>query len=95
MRTRRLFLRDSAITLFGLGATPGWLARAAFGAQTRRKKILVAVFQRGAVDGYGGGAFGGEKLAGFARGGRLRHEVRVVLNADVVRNDAGARVGLE
>jgi len=52
MRTRRLFLRESAVALFGVGATPAWLARAAFSAQTvRKKKVLVAIFQRGAADG--------------------------------------------
>ncbi len=51
MRSRRLFLRDSALTLFGVGATPAWLARAALGAQSGRKKVLVAIFQRGAADG--------------------------------------------
>ena len=36
--------------MFGVGAMPGWLARAA-DAPALRKKILVAIFQRGAVDG--------------------------------------------
>lgn len=36
--------------MFGVGAAPMWLARAADGAGAR-KKVLVAVFQRGAVDG--------------------------------------------
>lgn len=49
MATRRVFLKNSALALFGVGAAPQWLARAASG--TERKKILVAVLQRGAADG--------------------------------------------
>src|SRR5262249_48071469 len=39
--------------MFGTGAAPAWLARAAFadGSSSVRKKILVAIFQRGAADG--------------------------------------------
>ena len=39
--------------MFGIGAVPTWLARSVYAAEgsTRRKKILVAIFQRGAVDG--------------------------------------------
>lgn len=53
MPTRRVFLKDSALAMFGVGAAPGWLARAAFAkdAPGTRKKILIAIFQRGAVDG--------------------------------------------
>ncbi len=47
---RRLFLKSSALAMFGVGAAPHWLARAAESVE-RRKKVLVAVFQRGAVDG--------------------------------------------
>jgi hypothetical protein len=36
----------------GAGAMPGWLARAADSTDSSgRKKILVAIFQRGAADG--------------------------------------------
>jgi uncharacterized protein (DUF1501 family) len=48
--TRRSFLRASAITIGAMGAAPPWLLRAAAHAQTSRK-ILVAIFQRGAADG--------------------------------------------
>ena len=48
--TRRLFLKSSGLAMFGVGAAPMWLARAADGSSPR-KKVLVAVFQRGAVDG--------------------------------------------
>jgi len=50
MTTRRLFLKSSGLAMFGIGAAPMWLARAADGSSPR-KKVLVAVFQRGAVDG--------------------------------------------
>jgi uncharacterized protein (DUF1501 family) len=49
MLTRREFLRASAIAAGGLGA-PSWLVRAAAHGVNSRK-ILVAIFQRGAADG--------------------------------------------
>ena len=48
--TRRIFLRNGAIALLSLGVAPSFLARTARAAGAR-KKILVAIFQRGAVDG--------------------------------------------
>lgn len=53
MTSRRLFLKSSALAMFGVGAAPAWLSRALYaaGAGGRRKKILIAIFQRGAVDG--------------------------------------------
>jgi uncharacterized protein (DUF1501 family) len=50
MLTRRIFLRDSAIVMAGAGSVPFWLGRAAAAASGKRK-ILVAIFQRGAADG--------------------------------------------
>jgi uncharacterized protein (DUF1501 family) len=47
---RRAFLKNSGLAMFGIGLTPSWLARAAAQSGDRRK-ILVAIFQRGAVDG--------------------------------------------
>src|SRR5258708_1440183 len=49
MMTRRIFLRGSAVVMAGIGAAPSWLARAAEGAKGKRK-VLVAIFQRGAAD---------------------------------------------
>ncbi len=51
--SRRIFLRDSAIAMVGVGSSPLWLERAAFAQTTtgQRKKVLVAIFQRGAADG--------------------------------------------
>ena len=53
MLTRRNFLRTSAIALGAAGAAPAWLLRAAAqGGQGKSgRKILVAIFQRGAADG--------------------------------------------
>lgn len=51
MNTRRAFLKGSALAMFGAGSAPLWLGRAAQGAQNSRRKVLVALFQRGAVDG--------------------------------------------
>jgi uncharacterized protein (DUF1501 family) len=53
MFSRRLFLKSSALAMVGVGATPAWLSRALYAADapTPRKKVLVAIFQRGAVDG--------------------------------------------
>ena len=53
MSTRRIFLRNSALAMVGAGSAPLWLQRAVYaaGAPSPRKKILVAIFQRGAADG--------------------------------------------
>ena len=53
MFSRRLFLKSSAVAMFGTGTAPAWLSRALYAADapSPRKKILVAVFQRGAMDG--------------------------------------------
>src|SRR5580698_8556725 len=53
MSTRRIFLRNSALAMVGAGSAPLWLQRALYAADapTPRKKILVAIFQRGAADG--------------------------------------------
>src|SRR5688572_24513943 len=47
---RRVFLKSGACALIATAAAPRFLVRAA-GAAEGRRKILVAVFQRGAVDG--------------------------------------------
>src|SRR5205085_8649507 len=46
-----IFLRDSALAVVGTAALPGFLKRAAFGAEPTRNKRLVVIFQRGAADG--------------------------------------------
>jgi uncharacterized protein (DUF1501 family) len=50
MLTRRVFLRGSAVVMAGAGSAPMWLGRAAAATHTKRK-ILIAIFQRGAADG--------------------------------------------
>jgi uncharacterized protein (DUF1501 family) len=50
--SRRYFLKTTGLSLFGAGFVPSFLRRTAFAAeQPGRKKILVAIFQRGAADG--------------------------------------------
>ena len=53
MSSRRIFLRNSALAMVGAGSAPLWLERALYaaGAPTQHKRILVAIFQRGAADG--------------------------------------------
>ncbi len=53
MPSRRLFLKNSALAIFGVGSVPTWLSRAVYASNApgQRKKILIAIFQRGAVDG--------------------------------------------
>ena len=50
MTTRRVFLKSSGMALVTLGFAPSFLARTVEAAGARRK-LLIAVFQRGAVDG--------------------------------------------
>ena len=51
--TRRIFLRNGALTAVGTVVLPSFLARVAFGAADpgTRAKRLVVIFQRGAADG--------------------------------------------
>lgn len=54
MTSRRIFLKNSALAIFGVGTIPAWLSRSVYAGDSsnaRRKKILIAIFQRGAVDG--------------------------------------------
>lgn len=47
--SRRMFLQNGGLTLLALGFAPGFVSRLV--AASDRKKLLVVVFQRGAVDG--------------------------------------------
>ena len=50
--TRRSFMKGGALALVALGSLPRFLVRAAdAGGSSPRPKILIAIFQRGAVDG--------------------------------------------
>ncbi len=52
MNTRRIFLKHGGMALVSLGFAPTFLARTAWAdGRSTRRKVLVAVFQRGAVDG--------------------------------------------
>lgn len=53
MLTRRLFLKGGGVALFALGAGPQFLTRTALAASggAGRRKVLVTIFQRGAMDG--------------------------------------------
>src|SRR5215210_183925 len=53
MFTRRLFLKAGGVALFTLGAGPQFLTRTALAASgaSGRRKVLVTIFQRGAMDG--------------------------------------------
>ena len=51
MLTRRTFVRSGACALVAFAGTPRFLVRAAAAAEPARRKVLVALFQRGAVDG--------------------------------------------
>jgi uncharacterized protein (DUF1501 family) len=50
MTSRRIFLKNGGLALVSLGFAPEFLARTAAAAQPRRR-VLVTIFQRGAVDG--------------------------------------------
>jgi uncharacterized protein (DUF1501 family) len=50
MMTRRIFLKNGSLALVSLGFAPAFIAHTAKAAQARRK-VMVAIFQRGAVDG--------------------------------------------
>jgi uncharacterized protein (DUF1501 family) len=50
MTSRRLFLKSGAMAMVTMGFAPSFLARTA-AATTPRQRLLIAIFQRGAVDG--------------------------------------------
>lgn len=49
--TRRSFMKGGALALLGFGSIPRFLVRAAYAEERVRPKVLIAIFQRGAVDG--------------------------------------------
>ncbi len=64
--TRRVLLKQGGVALVGLGLAPSFLTRTA-AAQGRRRRVLVVVFQRGAVDGLNMVVPFGERDYYFAR----------------------------
>lgn len=79
MLTRRIFLRGSALVMAGMGSTPLWLARAA-AAEGKKRKTLVAIFQRGAADGL-------NIVVPF--NDKRYHELRPGIGLNVARNPNG------
>ena len=51
MVSRRVFLKNGGLALVSLGFAPEFLARTVAAAGPTRRRVLVTVFQRGAVDG--------------------------------------------
>jgi uncharacterized protein (DUF1501 family) len=49
--TRRSFMKGGALALLGFGSIPRFLVRTAYAEERVRPKVLIAIFQRGAVDG--------------------------------------------
>jgi uncharacterized protein (DUF1501 family) len=51
MFSRRVFMKNGGMALLSLGFAPAFLARTVEAAGSARRKILITIFQRGAVDG--------------------------------------------
>jgi uncharacterized protein (DUF1501 family) len=51
MISRRIFLRNGGLALVSLGFAPSFLQRTVAAAAGKRPKLLIAIFQRGAMDG--------------------------------------------
>ncbi len=49
--SRRIFLRNGGLALVSLGFAPSFLTRTVTAAASGRRKLLIAIFQRGAMDG--------------------------------------------
>ena len=51
MVSRRIFLKNGGLALVSLGFAPEFLARTVAAAAPARRRVLITIFQRGAVDG--------------------------------------------
>jgi uncharacterized protein (DUF1501 family) len=51
VQSRRIFLKNGGLALVSLGFAPEFLARTVAAAGSARKRVLITIFQRGAVDG--------------------------------------------
>jgi uncharacterized protein (DUF1501 family) len=51
MFSRRVFMKNGALALVSLGFVPDFVARTVEAAGSARRKVLITIFQRGAVDG--------------------------------------------
>ena len=96
MFDRRAFLKAGGVALFGIGAGPGFLVRAAEAIAEpgafERRKTLVTIFQRGAMDGLMAVTpLGGSDLAALRP--RLRMEAKRAAGGDGL-HDLGVGFGL-
>ena len=67
MISRRIFLRNGSLALVSLGFAPSFLTRTVAAAGSGRRKLLIAIFQRGAMDGLNAVVPFGEKTYYEAR----------------------------
>jgi uncharacterized protein (DUF1501 family) len=67
MISRRIFLRNGSLALVSLGFAPSFLTRTVTAAGNSRRKLLIAIFQRGAMDGLNAVVPFGEKAYYQAR----------------------------
>jgi uncharacterized protein (DUF1501 family) len=51
MLSRRVFMKNGGLALLSLGFAPAFIERTVEAAGAARRKVLIAIFQRGAVDG--------------------------------------------
>src|SRR5687767_15383249 len=51
MISRRVFLKNGGLALVSLGFAPEFLARTVAASGATRRRVLITIFQRGAVDG--------------------------------------------
>src|SRR5690348_2822329 len=51
MISRRVFMKNGGMALVSLGFVPQFISRTIEAASPSRRKVLIAIFQRGAVDG--------------------------------------------
>ena len=51
MLSRRVFMKNGGLALLSLGFAPAFLSRTVEAAGAVRRKVLITIFQRGAVDG--------------------------------------------
>lgn len=98
MISRKAFLKAGGLALFGIsiGGIPTFLAEAANMVQApalfRRKKILVSIFQRGAMDGLMAVSPFGDKYLQKARPGLMMSPVKVANSNPLI--DLDGRFGL-
>jgi len=83
MLNRRAFLKAGGLALVSIGAGPSFLARTALAAESPRRKVLVTIFQRGAMDAL---------AAVPPLGGRELEKLRPRLAMSAARSAGGERL---